>query len=65
MTKQGDIMGIINTEESYPLPLVDNLISSICNEIHERLPKVKKKTWTRNKMEERCHLQVPKEYHKG
>jgi hypothetical protein len=43
----------------------DSLISSICNEIHEQLLKVKKKMWIRNKIEERCHLQVPKEFHKG
>jgi len=55
-------VGIISTKESNPLPLNDDIISALCNEINEGLPKVKKKTWTRDKIEQRCHLNVPKEY---
>jgi len=45
-----------------PIPLDDNSITAICDQIYKRLPKVKKKTWTRKDTEERCHLGAPEEY---
>jgi hypothetical protein len=54
--KMRDMLGIINTESTTPIPLDDDSIATICNQIHQRLPKVKKKTWTRHEIEKRCHL---------
>jgi len=44
------------------IPLDDDSLSTICKQIHQLLPKVKKKTWTRNKIENRCHLGAPEPY---
>ncbi len=60
--EKGDIIGIVDTEETTPIPLDDNSIMSICDQIYEWLPKVKKKTWTRKEIEERCHLGAPEKY---
>jgi hypothetical protein len=57
--KTGDILGIVDTKNMTPIPLDDHSIASICNQIYERLPKVKKRTWTRKEIEERCHLGAP------
>jgi hypothetical protein len=51
--EQGDIVGFIENEDPKPIQLNNNLISTICKQIYERLPKVKKKTWTRKEIEER------------
>jgi hypothetical protein len=40
----GDILGIVDTENTIPIPLDSHSIATICNQIYERLPKVKKKT---------------------
>jgi hypothetical protein len=45
-----------------PIQLDDQSIALICDQIHEQLPKVKKKTWTRKDTEARCHLGAPEEY---
>jgi len=33
-----------------------------CDQMYQRLPKVKKKTWTRNEIEKRCHIGAPEAY---
>jgi hypothetical protein len=39
-----DILGIMETEEEEEMvPLTDKLISSVCQDIHNHFPKVKKK----------------------
>jgi hypothetical protein len=58
----GDILGIVDTEETTPIPFHDDSLATICEQIHQRLPKVKKKAWTRKEIEERCHLGAPEEY---
>jgi hypothetical protein len=60
--KKVDIVGIVDTEDTTPIPLDDNSITAICDQIYERLPKVKKKTWTRKEIEELCHLGALEEY---
>jgi hypothetical protein len=55
----GDMLGIVDTEAMTPIPLDDDSLGTICDQIYQRLPKVKKKTWTRNKIEKRCHLGAP------
>jgi superfamily II helicase len=38
-----DILGIMETEEEEMVPLTDDFISSICQDIHNCFPKVKRK----------------------
>jgi hypothetical protein len=45
--KAGDILGILDTEKDTPIPFSDESLATICEQIHQRLPKVKKRTWTR------------------
>jgi len=58
----GDILGIVDTKTMTPIPLDDDSLATICKQIYQRLPKVKKKTWTRDKIEKRCHLGAPEPY---
>ncbi len=57
-----DIMGIADIEDTTPIPFNDDSLATICEQIYQRLPKVKKKAWTRKEIEDRCHLGAPKEY---
>ncbi len=59
----GNILGILSTEEDDPIPFNNNSIATICEQIYQRLPKVKKKAWTRKEIKERCHLRAPEPYH--
>jgi hypothetical protein len=43
--------------------LTDDFISSVCQDIHNRFPKVKRKRLSRDEIKQRCHLQVPEEYY--
>jgi hypothetical protein len=61
-TKKGDILGFVNNKDTIPIPLDDNTITAIYDQIYKRLPKVKKKTWTRKEIEEKCHLGALEEY---
>jgi hypothetical protein len=54
--KKGDIVGILEATDTETIPLKDDSISAICEQIYQRLPKVKKKTWTRKEIEDRFHL---------
>ncbi len=60
--RTGDILGILDTEEDTPIPFNDESLSIICEQIHQRLQKVKKRAWTRKEIEERCHLVAPEPY---
>jgi hypothetical protein len=53
-----DILGIMETEEEEMVPVMDEFISSICQDIHNCFPKVKKKRLSRDEIQRRCHLQV-------
>jgi hypothetical protein len=41
------ILGIMKIEEEELIPLTDNFISSVCQDIHNCFPKVKKKRLSR------------------
>jgi hypothetical protein len=45
-----------------PVPLDDDSLATICEQIHQRLPKVKKTMWTRKEIEDKCHLGAPELY---
>ncbi len=60
--RTGDILGILDTEKDTPIPFNDESLATICEQIHQRLPKVKKRAWTRKEIEARCHLGAPEPY---
>ncbi len=48
----GDILGILSSEEEEPIPFNDDSLATICEQIYQWLPKVRKKAWTRKEIEE-------------
>jgi hypothetical protein len=58
----GDILGIVDTETDNLVPLDDDSLATICEQIHQQLPKVKKRRWTIKEIEDRCHLGAPELY---
>jgi hypothetical protein len=60
--KADDILGILKTEKDTPIPFSDESLATICEQIHQRLPKVKKRAWTRKEIKDRCHLGAPEPY---
>jgi len=60
--ERDDILGVMETEDEL-VPLTDEFISSVCQDIHNRFPKVKRKRLSREEIRQRCHLQVPEEFH--
>jgi hypothetical protein len=60
--KQDDILGIMEIEEEELIPLTDDFISSVCQDIHSQFPKVKRKRLSREDIQKRCHLQVPDKF---
>jgi hypothetical protein len=52
----------METEPDELVPLTDDFISSVCQDIHNRFPKVKRKRLSREEIRRRCHLQVPVEF---
>jgi hypothetical protein len=60
--KAGDILGILDIKKDNPIPFSDESLATICEQIHQRLPKVKKRTWTRKEIKDRCHLGAPESY---
>ncbi len=61
--ERDDIIGVMETEQDELVPLMDDLISSVCLDIHNCFPKVKRKRLSREEIRQRCHLQVPEEFH--
>jgi hypothetical protein len=53
----------METEPDELVPLTDDFISSVCQDIHNRFPKVKRKRLSRDEIRQRCHLQVSEEFH--
>jgi hypothetical protein len=49
-------------EEEELVPLTDDFIFSVCQDIHNRYPKVKRKRLSREEIKRRCHLQVLEEF---
>jgi hypothetical protein len=58
--ERDDIIGVMETEPDELVPLTDDFISSVCQDIHNRFPKVKRKRLSRDEIRWRCHLQVTK-----
>jgi hypothetical protein len=46
----------METEQDELVPLTDDFISSVCQDIHNRFPKVKRKRLSREEIRRRCHL---------
>jgi hypothetical protein len=61
--ERDDLLGVVETELDELVPLTDDFISSVCQDIQNRFPKVKRKRLSREEIRRRCHLQVPEEYH--
>jgi superfamily II helicase len=61
--ERDDIIGDMETEQDELVPLKDDFFSSLCQDIHNRFPKVKRKRVTREEIRQRCHLQVQEEFH--
>jgi len=45
--KTSDILGILDTEKDTPIPSNNESLATICEQIYQQLPKVKKRAWTR------------------
>ncbi len=60
--EQDNILGIMEIEEEELIPLTDDFISSVYQDIHSCFPKVKTKRLSRSDIQKRCHLQVPDEF---
>jgi hypothetical protein len=60
--EQDDIFGIMEIEEEELIPLTDDFISSVCQDIHNPFPKVKRKRLSIQDIQQTCHLQVPEEF---
>jgi hypothetical protein len=45
--ERDDILGVMETEPDELVPLTDDFISSVCQDIHNRFPKVKRKRLSR------------------
>jgi hypothetical protein len=60
--ERDDVLGVIETEEDELVPLTDDFIASVCQDIHNRFPKVKRKILSREEIRQRCHLQVLEEF---
>jgi hypothetical protein len=48
--KTGDILDILDTETDMLIPFSDESLATICEQIHQPLPKVKKRMWTRKEI---------------
>ena len=59
----GDILGILSIEEEAPIPFNHKSLATICEQIYQRLPKVKKRAWARKEIEERSQLGALEPYH--
>jgi hypothetical protein len=55
-----DILGVMETEEEELVPLTDDFISSVCQDIHNRFPKVKRKRLKRKKSNDDAIYKYPK-----
>jgi hypothetical protein len=60
--KAGHILGILDIKTDTPIPFCDESLATICEQIHQRLPKVRKRMWTRKEIHGRCHLGAPESY---
>ena len=61
---RNEILGVLKFEPEECIPMTENSISAIISDIHQRFPKVPKKQFTRDEIEQKAKLQVPNEYRK-
>ncbi len=61
--ERDDILGELETEQDELVPLTDDFISSVCQDIHNHFRKVKRKRFSREEISRRCHLQDPEKFH--
>jgi hypothetical protein len=61
--ERDDIIGVMEMEQVELVPPTDDFSSSVCQDIHNRFPKVKRERLSREEIRRRCHLQVPEEFH--
>jgi superfamily II helicase len=52
--ERDNILGVTETEEDELVPLTDDFISSVCQDIHNRFLK----RLSREEIKQRCHLQL-------
>jgi hypothetical protein len=60
--EKDDILGLMEIEEEEMVPLMDDFISLVCQDIHNHFPKVKRKRLSGDEIQTQCHLQVPEEF---
>jgi hypothetical protein len=65
VSARNKILGVLEFEPEECIPMTEDSISAIISEIHQKFPKVPKKQFTRDKIEQKAKLQVPNEYKKG
>jgi hypothetical protein len=56
------LLGLLEIEDDQLIPLIDDVISSVCMDIHNQFHKINKKRLSREDVAKRCNLQVPKEF---
>jgi len=61
---RNEILGVLEFEPEECIPMTEDSISAIISDIHQRFPKVPKKQFTRDEIENKAKLQVPNEYKK-
>ncbi len=59
---QNDLLGLLEIEEEEIIPLADDIIATLCADIHERLPKVIKWNFLKENIAQVYKLQVPNEF---
>jgi hypothetical protein len=59
---QNDLLGLLEIEEEEIIPLADDIIATLCADIHERLPKVIKWIFLKENIAQVYKLQVPNEF---
>ncbi len=57
-----DLIGLREIEEEELFSLRDDIILSVCQDIHHKFPKIKKKRLSRQDIAQKFHVQFPKEF---
>jgi hypothetical protein len=57
----GNLIALLEIKEDELIPLKDGVISLVCQDIHDRFPKIKKRL-SRQNIAQKYHLQVPMEF---
>jgi transposase InsO family protein len=59
---RNDVLGVLEFEPDKCIPLNEKTISALISDIHDQLPKVPKKKFTRAEIEQKANLKVPAQY---